>query len=394
MRVLGVAFRPLDGTEADSPGGFEHDLTFVGLVGMIDPPRPEARAAVETCMSAGIRPVMITGDHPLTAHYIARELGIARNGQVLTGHELDALSPSELEQAAEDVAVFARVTPEHKLKLVQAVRARGHVVAMTGDGVNDAPALKRADIGVAMGITGTDVTKEAADMVLLDDNFATIVEAVEEGRVIYDNIRKFIKYMMTTNSAELAVMLIGPLIGMPLPLLPLQILWMNLVTDGPTAVALGFEPAEPGTMRRAPYRTDESILGRGLGRHIVWVGMLMALVALGVGYLYWRGGHEQWQTMLFTTLVLAQLAHVLAIRSGQESLFTIGLLSNRLLLAAVVGSVALHLVLLYVPFARELFDLVPLSATDLALCVLVASVIFWAVEIEKWLGRRARSRGQ
>ena len=285
IRVLAVGLRRLwsfDGAGEE----LEDGLTFFGMVGMIDPARPEARDAVETCKRAGIRPVMITGDHPLTAGYIATELGIAEDGFILTGRDLTGLSSEELVNLVEEVPVYARVSPEHKLTIIEAMQGNGHIVAMTGDGVNDAPALRKADIGVAMGVTGTDVSKEAADMVLTDDNFATIVAAVEQGRVIYDNIRKFIKYLLTSNSAEILVMLAGPFLGLGLPLLPLQILWINLVTDGPPALALSAEPAEQGIMRRPPHPPDEGVFARGLGRHVVWVGALMALVSLATGLWY------------------------------------------------------------------------------------------------------------
>jgi Ca2+-transporting ATPase len=383
-RVLGVAFRPLG-----TPSPVEEGLTFIGLVGMIDPLRPEVKDAVATCKAAGIRPVMITGDHPLTARAIAADLGIDAGGRYLDGPALSRLSDAELEAAVEEVPVYARVSPEHKLAIVGALQSRGHIVAMTGDGVNDAPALKKADIGVAMGVAGTDVAKEAADMVLLDDNFATIVAAVEEGRVIYDNIRKFIRYVLTGNSGELWVMLLAPLLGMPLPLLPLQILWVNLVTDGLPAVALGVEPAERQTMRRSPYSPHASIFGRGLGVHALWVGLLLALLALGGGYLSWRSGSQTWQTMVFTTLTLGQMAHVLAIRSEHDSLFRIGLLSNRPLLGAVGLTVLLQLALLYVPFLQGVFETVPLSAADLAVSLALSGVVFWVVEVEKWVRRRS-----
>ena len=284
QRVLGIVFRPLsmlpENAEEDV---LEREVTFIGLVGMIDPPRQEVKEAVQTCKTAGIRPVMITGDHRLTALNIARELGIADDGHAMTGQDLAQLSVDELDHFVEDVPVYARVSPEHKLKIIRALQDQGHIVAMTGDGVNDAPALKKADIGVAMGITGTDVSKEAADMVLLDDNFATIVAAVSEGRVIYDNIRKFIKYTLTSNSDEIWVMLLAPFLGMPLPLLPLQILWINLMTDGLPGLALTQEPAERDTMRRPPHHPQENIFAGGMLRHILWVGLLMGLVSLGVG---------------------------------------------------------------------------------------------------------------
>ena len=301
---------------------------LVGLFGMIDPPRPEVRDAVLQCRSAGIRPVMITGDHPLTARHIAQQVGIADNDRFLTGQELERMSAAELESAAKEVSVFARVSPEHKLKLIDAYQKQQNIVAMTGDGVNDAPALKKADIGVAMGITGTDVAKGAADMVLLDDNFATIVAAVEEGRVIYDNIRRFIKYLLTCNASEIAVMLIGPLLGMPLPLLPLQILWMNLVTDGLPALALGVEPAEKNVMHRPPYSAAESIFGRGMVQFILGIGIVMSIISIGAAWELWHLGDPAWQTVLFTTLVFTQLAVALEARSEAESLFRIGLFKN------------------------------------------------------------------
>jgi Ca2+-transporting ATPase len=392
MRILGVAFRPL-GPSEEAGAALERDLVFVGLVGMIDPARAEAKEAVRTSRAAGIRPAMITGDHPVTALAIATELRITEaGGRVLTGRELSRLSADELKKVVEEVSVYARVSPEHKLDIVEALQKRGHVVAMTGDGVNDAPALKKADIGVAMGITGTDVTKEAADMVLRDDNFATIVAAVEQGRVIYDNVRKFIKYLLTSNSAEVLVMLVGPLLGLPLPLLPLQILWINLVTDGLPALALGLEPAERDTMRRPPRRPDEGVFARGLGRHVLWVGTLMALISLAVGYWYWRAEPAIWQTMVFTTLTFSQMGHVLAIRSGKDSLFTIGPLSNKALLAAVGLTFALQLAALYAPFFQEILETDPLPLGDFAIALALSTVVFWGVEVEKWLARRDSNR--
>ncbi|MFQ5855896.1 MAG: cation-translocating P-type ATPase [Anaerolineae bacterium] len=390
MRVLGVAFRPLEAPPTDSrEETLERDLTFVGLVGMIDPPRPEVKEAVQTCKTAGIRPVMITGDHPLTARHIARELSIAAGGRVMTGQDLARVSVEELEAVVEEVPVYARVSPEHKLKIVQALQDGGHIVAMTGDGVNDAPALKKADIGVAMGITGTDVSKEAADMVLLDDNFATIVAAVEEGRTIYDNIRKFIKYTLTSNSGEIWVMLLAPFLGMPLPLLPLQILWINLVTDGLPGLALAVEPAERDTMRRSPYHPQENIFGRGMGRDILWVGLLMGLVSLGMGYWAWSTGHPTWQTMVFTTLTLSQMGNALTLRAEHDSLFTIGLLSNKPLLGAVLLTFVLQLAVVYVPFLQGFFKTVALPPGDLAISLILSTVVFYGVELKKWLLRRS-----
>ena len=389
MRVLGVAFRPIDApVDTNTPTELERDLIFIGMLAMIDPARAEVKEAVAICQSAGIRPVMITGDHPLTALAIARELGMSQDQQVLTGSDLDRLSDQELKLLVERVPVYARVSPEHKLRIVQALQANGQIVAMTGDGVNDAPALKKADIGVAMGITGTDVTKEAADMVLQDDNFATIVAAVAEGRVIFDNIRKFIRFLMGTNAGELWVMLMAPFLGMPLPLLPLQILWVNLVTDGLPALALSAEPAEQHAMRRPPHPPNEHIFARGLGRSILLGGIVMALIVLGVGYSYWWLGLAQWQTMIFLTITLTQMANVLAIRSERESLFRIGLLSNKPLLGAVLLTVALQLLLIYTPPLQGLFNTMALSLTDLLIGIAASSLLFWFVELEKWVGRR------
>lgn len=398
MRVLGVAFRAMD-----KPGDgrdLEKDLVFIGLVGMIDPPRQEVKDAVAKCRTAGIRPVMITGDNPLTAGEIARQLGIFDGGEILTGVDLDKLSVAELREHAEHVAVYARVSPEHKLKIIEALKENGHVVAMTGDGVNDAPALRKADIGVAMGITGTDVAKEASDMVLRDDNFATIVAAVEEGRAIYDNIRKFVKYLLSTNSGELWVMLVAPFFGLPLPLLPIQILWMNLVTDGLPALALGVEPAERDVMRRKPRKTTDNIFGDGMGLHIIWVGLLMAVMCLGLGGWYWQSDRldlaneadtAYYRTMIFTVLSCLQMGHVLAIRSHRQSLFTMGMWSNRPLVAAVSLTLVLQLALIYVPILQRAFKTTSLSAPDLIVCLVLSTAVFWAVELEKFVRRRVTS---
>jgi len=392
LRVLGVGYRPVDELPQDGEvEALEAGLTFVGLVGMIDPPRPEVRDAVATCRAAGIRPVMITGDHPLTALEIARQLGIAPpgDGHILTGQDLTAMSQEELERAVEMVAVYARVSPEHKLRIVEALQTRGHVVAMTGDGVNDAPALRKANIGVAMGITGTDVSKEASRMVITDDNFATIVSAVEEGRTIYDNVRKFVKYIVTSNSAEVLVMFLSQAFAMPLPMTTLQILWMNLVTDGVPGLALGLEPTEKDAMRRRPFAPGESIFSRGIGRHIVLIGLLLALVSFGVGYWGWSTGRAAWGTMVFMTLTLSQLGHALAVRSNRESLFRIGLGSNKLLLAAVLVTLALQLLVVYLPPLQALFGTRPLNGGELGVSLAASTLVFWAVELEKWLLRHA-----
>jgi Ca2+-transporting ATPase len=392
MRVLGVAIRQRDNADPkDAADPLESKLIFIGMVAMIDPARPEVHQAVQTAQSAGIHPVMITGDHPLTASYIARELGITQEHKVVTGRELDKMSLEEIKAIVEDVPVYARVSPEHKLKIVQALQEMGHIVAMTGDGVNDAPALKRADIGVAMGITGTDVTKEASDMILLDDNFATIVAAVEEGRRIYDNIRKFIKYTMTSNAGEIWVMLLAPFIGMPLPLTPLQILWVNLVTDGLPGLALTIEPAERNTMKRPPYSPKENIFGRGMAVDILWIGLLMGLVSLGVAYLYYQlnpAAEDTWRTIAFTTLTLAQMGNALATRSSRDTIFQIGLFSNKALLGSVLLTFVLQLVVIYVPFMNKAFNTAPLSLQDLAVSLLFSTVVFFAVELVKWIKQK------
>ncbi|WP_421655450.1 cation-translocating P-type ATPase [Leptothermofonsia sp. ETS-13] len=389
MRVLGIAFRLLEAIPSEGNGkAIEQDLVFVGFVGMRDPARAEVAGAVQLCQRAGIRPVMITGDHPLMAQHIAKELGIATNSGLLTGKDLNQLSLQELEEKVETVAVYARVSPQQKLKIVQALQNKGHIVAMTGDGINDAPALRKADIGLAMGIAGTDVAKEAADMVLLDDNFATIVAAVEEGRVIYDNIRKFIKYSMTGNASGVWIMLLAPLLAMPLPLLPLQILWINLLADGLLAIALSVEPAEQETMRRPPYRPDENIFGRGVARDILWVGLLVGLAVLLLGYKLWAATQVTWQTMVFVTLALSRMSLALAMRSERDSLFTIGLTTNIPMLVAVVLTFCLQIAVVYVPWLQELFHTQALSTPQLCLSLAVSTIGFWAIELEKWVLRR------
>ncbi len=391
-RVLALAYKDseciIDAKEAES------NLIFIGLVGMIDAPRKEAIHAIQECKKAGIHVVMITGDHKLTAMSIAKQMGIASEDSLtLTGVELDKMSEKDLFDIVEKVAVYARVSPEHKMKIVDAWKKHGQIVAMTGDGVNDAPALKLADVGIAMGITGTDVSKEAAEMVLTDDNFASIVGAVEEGRRCFDNIRKFIKYTLTSNSGEIWVMLSGPFLGMGLVLLPLQILWINLVTDGLPGLALAFEPSEKDTMRRAPYHPEENIIDKRMKWHIVWVGLLMGAISLGIGFWVWRvetdpAANTMWQTMIFTTLTLSQMGHVMAIRSGRESLFTVGVFSNMKLIGAVLLTFVLQLMVIYMPFMQDIFKTVALPLDVLITCLILSTVVFWGVELEKFIYRR------
>ncbi|MCA9172901.1 MAG: cation-translocating P-type ATPase [Planctomycetales bacterium] len=391
MRVLGVAFRLLPslptGGEIED---IEDELIFLGMLGMIDPPRPEVAEAISRCRTAGIRPLMITGDHPLTAKHIARQLKIITDGDVVTGQQLQQMDQATLRETVGNTSVYARVAPQHKLELVQALQGEGHVVAMTGDGVNDAPALKQAHIGVAMGITGTDVSKEASQMVLMDDNFATIVNAVEEGRIVYDNIRKFVRYTMTSNAGEIWVMVLGPLLGMPLPLLPLQILWVNLVTDGLPGLALAVENAERDTMRRPPISPDAHIFDRALVWDIAWIGLLMGVVSLTLGYWVWafRGASEPyWRTIVFTVLTLTQLGNALATRSSRDSLFRIGLFSNMAMVGSLALTFGLQLAVVYWPPLQSIFKTTALGAMDLMLCIALSTIVFWAVEGKKLLFR-------
>jgi len=389
-RVLGFAYRYWKELPAH-PNSEEHerDLQFLGLAGMIDPPRQEVYDAVKQCKTAGIVPVMITGDHPLTAKAIAQRIGIlnSEKEQVITGQQMQLLDGDALLNRIEHIRVYARVSPEQKLQIVKALQQKGHYVAMTGDGVNDAPSLKRANIGIAMGITGTDVSKEAAHMILLDDNFSTIVKAVREGRRIYDNILKFIKFLMTTNSGELWTLLLGPIIGLPVALLPIHILWINLVSDGLPAIALSFEKEEKNIMNRPPRPPQQSVFGNGRGLHIVWVGLLMAGIALSLQG--WAMRNElHWQTIVFNVLCLSQMGHVLAIRSEYYSLFGIGVFSNRPLIVAVIIAFLLQFVVTYTPFLQPVFKTEALTLNEFLLVGAASSIVFFAVELEKYISRR------
>jgi Ca2+-transporting ATPase len=395
LRVLAAAGRRDDPSQQRTPGWaalpeIPHDLTLLGLVGMIDPPREEAAAAVAECRAAGITPVMITGDHPATAAAIARRVGILEAGddQVLTGSALSQMDDAALADSVSRVRVYARVDPEQKIRIVRALQANGQSVAMTGDGVNDAPALRQAEIGVAMGQGGTDVAREAADMVLLDDRFATIVTAVREGRRIYDDIRKFIRYALTGNTGEIWVVFLAPFLGMPVPLLPIHILWVNLITDGLPGLALAEEPAERDVMARPPRPPDESIFARGLGIHVLWVGALIAALTLGTQAWALSEDTREWQSMVFSVLVFCQLVHSMAIRSESRSLFGMGLLTNPALLGAIGLSVVLQMALLYVPWLQDIFRTTALTPAQLAVVVVVPLVVLVAVEVEKLLVRR------
>jgi Ca2+-transporting ATPase len=367
----------------------ERDLTFLGLVALIDPPRPEVPQAVNDCLTAGITPVMITGDHPGTAMAIARRLGITDDDRaMLSGDELAKISDEKFARLAETIRVYARVTPEQKLRIVKALQVNGEFVAMTGDGVNDAPALKRAGIGVAMGQKGTDVAREASDMVLLDDDFSTIVRAIRAGRRIFDNIRKFIKDTMSSNSGEIWTLFLAPFLGLPIPLLPIHILWINLVTDGLPGLAFAAEPAEPGIMQRAPRPPEENIFAHGMWQHILWVGLFVGGVSIAT--LAWAISRDvsYWQTMVFTVLTVSQLFHSLAVRSESVSLFRIGLFSNLPMLGAVMLTLVLQIVVVYTPALNSIFHTQPLPMFDLAVCLALSSLVLFAVEIEKWLMRR------
>ena len=390
-RVLSYAVSVLDKLPSNiSIHNIEHNLNFIGIVAMIDPPREEAKQAIADCHSAGITPVMITGDHPITAHAIALETGIIhkKTDIVITGSILESYTAEEFEKEVENIKVYARVSPEQKLQIVKMLQKKNNFVAMTGDGVNDAPALRRADIGVAMGITGTDVSKEAAQMILLDDNFATIIKAVKEGRRSYDNIRKFIKYTLTSKGGLISIILLAPLFGMPIPLIPIQILWINLVTDGLPGLAYAAEPAEENILKRPPRKTDEAIFTNSLGIHIFWVGLLMAIICLSIQAWAIYIGNDKWPTMVFTVLCISQMGQALAIRSDIKSLFQQGIFGNIQLVGAVLLTFTLQMAVIYVPFLQNIFSTKSLTLIELLICVGLSSIVFWAVEIEKWAKRR------
>jgi len=410
VRTLGVAFRslPPDALGRGADDSIERDLVFLGLIGMIDPPRPEAREAVATASGAGIRPIMITGDHPETAAAIARELGITSAGPAVVGGELESLTDEQLDEIIRETSVYARVNPEHKLRIVRALQRTGAVVAMTGDGVNDAPALKAADIGVAMGIAGTDVSKEAADMVLADDNFATIVAAVEEGRAIVANIQKFLRFLLSSNIGEVLTMFFGVVLAdaigltghgeaVVLPLLATQLLWINLVTDGAPALALGVDPAEAGLMRQAPRRQGSGVITRQMWGGIVFVAVVMAAGTLLVldwalpgGYIEGSGSLAYARTMAFTTLVLFQVFNVFNSRSDERSAFSRPF-RNRWLWGALLLSLGLQALVLYVPFLQRAFDTVGLGLADWLVCTSVASSVLWLRELSKLASRHVKS---
>ncbi|MBS3958477.1 MAG: cation-translocating P-type ATPase [Xanthomonadaceae bacterium] len=414
IRVLGVGFRGLsDVPKGTDPADVEHQLVFLGLVGMIDPPRPEAKDAVAKCKTAGIRTIMITGDHPDTARYIAADLGMTtHDGRVVTGVQLEKMSEAELKEALKDpnANCFARVSPEHKLRIVGALQELGNIVAMTGDGVNDAPALKRADIGVAMGITGTDVSKEAADMVLLDDNFATIVAAVEEGRVVYDNLRRFVMFSISGNVAKVMIVAIPPLIGLAAMLKPIQILFSNLLTDGLLGLGMGMEAAEKNTMRRPPYSPQESIFSRGVGRHIAIIGPIIGFLLLALGYLQWQqlglpnmlqiDAEDArnallsdprvigWGTLMFTALAFMQVGRAFSSRSFYEPFWRQSLGTNKVLVYMIALVVVLQLVVVFTPGLQKFFSTTGLSLEGLGISVGFAVVVLVIMEVFKAFEKR------
>jgi len=396
LRVLGLAYKELAYGEDFNEDVAEVDLIFVGLAGMIDPPRTSAIKAIAACKQAGIKPVMITGDYKATAEAVAKELNICSSpDSVIDGSQLDKLNDNQLEKRVEGINVYARVSPKHKLRIVRALKNNGHIVAMTGDGVNDAPAVKEADIGVAMGITGTDVTKEASAMVLADDNFATIVAAIEEGRGIYDNIRKFIRYLLSCNVGEVMVMFLAALMGMPLPLIPIQILWVNLVTDGLPAMALGVDNNAKDLMFRKPRHPKESVFSGGLGKKILVRGFQIGLATLFVFWLALQlGGGDLVlaRTMAFSTLVFSQLFHVFHCKSERYSPFEVGVLSNPALIVAVCCSIAMQLTVIYLPFLQPVFQTTSLNWLHWSVILLVAGWKTYLTAIYHYIAKPIRRK--
>jgi Ca2+-transporting ATPase len=397
LRVIGLAYRVLRPHDAVSDAtDVEKQLVFVGLTGMMDPPRQEVRSAIQLCRKAGIKTVMITGDHQATAEAIAEKLGIMQKGALsVTGRQLSSMSDEELDHIINDVYVYARVSPEHKLRIVKALKANGHVVAMTGDGVNDAPAIKAADIGIAMGITGTDVTKEASSLILSDDNFATIVAAIEEGRGIYENIRKFIRYLLASNVGEILTMFIAMLMGMPLPLVPIQILWVNLVTDGLPAMALGVDQPEKDLMQHRPRSARENIFARRLGWKVISRGAMIGICTLGA---FWLSLHYnaleddnlvRAQTVAFATLVMAQLIHVFDCRSSR-SIFHRNPFQNRYLVLAVLSSMLMLLGVIYVDAMQPIFKTVQLGLSEWGIVLIAAGIPTFFFGIGSLLNGRSK----
>jgi P-type Ca2+ transporter type 2C len=386
FRTLGFAYRVFKEKPANiNPEEIETSLTFIGFAGLIDPPREEVKQAVKEAKDAGIISVMITGDHKLTAQAIAKALGILsdENEKIITGSEFEKMSDEEFLNVVENVRVYARVSPQQKLRIIHALQKKDHFVAMTGDGVNDAPALKNADIGVAMGINGTEVSKEAAHMILLDDNFSTIVVAVRHGRRIYDNILKFIKYIMTGNSGEIWAIFLAPLLGLPIPLLAIQILWVNLVSDGLPGLALASEPAEATIMKRPPRSPKENLFAGTFGLHILFMGLLIGIITLATQWWAISNNDAHWQTMTFTVLCFAQLFHVMAIRSSDRSTFSIGFFSNKAMVIALIVTVLLQLMIIYTPFFNKVFHTQPLTLNEMLITIAISSATFWAVELAK-----------
>ncbi|MGC9358191.1 MAG: cation-translocating P-type ATPase, partial [Anaerolineae bacterium] len=408
LRVLAVAYRKIDSVpEEPNPDDLERDLVFVGLMGMIDPARPEVLPAVQKARGAGLRTIMVTGDYAATAEAIAHELSIMhRGGRVISGQELEAMSDEELQHAIHEVDVFARVAPNHKVRIVEALRAQDHVVAMTGDGVNDAPALKRADIGVAMGITGTDVSKQTADMVLTDDNYVSIVSAIEQGRIIYSNIRKFVYFLLSCNMAEIAIIFIATLLGWPTPLTVIQLLWLNLLSDGAPALALGLEKGDPDIMDRPPRPPKEPVINREM-----LAGVIVQTIAITATVLlaYWRGRYfyapklgydvtsdfaiQTAETMAFVTLVLSELLRAYTARSERFPLLRLGIFTNKWMQYAVGFSIVLLLGVVYIPFLQPIFNTVPLNLEEWSLIIPMVLIPSVAAEIQKWITRVRTHQG-